>query len=150
MSPPHHQIVARISEELGIHVITPYHLRKTWRLQGKVVLTFEKGPEGWGVSDKFALVLENAGLNATQLSDYCRERGLFHEYVECCVIRHRKLSNPASTATNPIERLNAVNAMGVAHSPRAHKTGLMALLEGVMQTSEDVAVIRHLASHGQP
>jgi len=37
MSPPHRQSVARISEELGIHVITLYKWRKAWRLQGEVV-----------------------------------------------------------------------------------------------------------------
>jgi transposase-like protein len=36
MSPPHRQSVARISEELGIHVITLYKWRKAWRLQGEV------------------------------------------------------------------------------------------------------------------
>ena len=34
MSPPMRQSVARISEELGIHVMTLYKWRKTWRLQG--------------------------------------------------------------------------------------------------------------------
>ncbi|WP_432785352.1 transposase [Cyanobium sp. BSA11S] len=47
MSPPHRQSVARISEELGIHVITLYKWRKTWRLQGEVVPASEKEPEGW-------------------------------------------------------------------------------------------------------
>jgi len=37
MSPPHRQSLARISEELGIHVITLYNWRQEWRLQGKVV-----------------------------------------------------------------------------------------------------------------
>jgi transposase-like protein len=37
MSPPHRQSVARISEELGIHVITLYKWRKAWRLQAEVV-----------------------------------------------------------------------------------------------------------------
>ena len=37
MSPPHRQSVARISEELGIHVITLYKWRKAWRLQGEVL-----------------------------------------------------------------------------------------------------------------
>lgn len=40
MSPPMRQSVARISEELGIHVITLYKWRKTWRLQGKVAEGF--------------------------------------------------------------------------------------------------------------
>ena len=81
MSPPHRQSVARISEELGIHVITLYKWRKTWRLQGEVVPASEKEPDGWSAADKFTVVLETAGLNATELSAYCRERGLFPEQV---------------------------------------------------------------------
>jgi transposase-like protein len=34
ISPSHRQRVARISEELGIHVMTLYKWRKDWRLQG--------------------------------------------------------------------------------------------------------------------
>ncbi len=81
MSPPRRQSVARISEELGIHVITLYKWRKTWWLQGEVVPASEKEPEGWSAADKFTVVLETAGLNATELSAYCRERGLFPEQV---------------------------------------------------------------------
>ena len=62
MSPPHRQSVARISEELGIHVITLYKWRKTWRLQGEVVPSSEKEPEGWSAADKLMVVLETAGL----------------------------------------------------------------------------------------
>ena len=75
------QSVVRISEELGIHVITLYKWRKTWRLEGEVVPASEKEPEGWNAADKFTVVLETAGLNATELSAYCRERGLFPEQV---------------------------------------------------------------------
>jgi transposase-like protein len=75
MTPPHRQSVARISEELGIHVITLYKWRKTWRLQGEVVPASEKDPDGWSAADKFTVVLETAGLNATELSAYCRGAG---------------------------------------------------------------------------
>ena len=81
MSPPQRQSVAQISEELGIHVVTLYNWRKAWRLQGEVVPASEKEPEGWNAADKFTVVLESAGLNATELSAYCRERGLFPEQV---------------------------------------------------------------------
>jgi transposase-like protein len=77
MSPPHRQSVSQISAELGIHIDTPYNWRKTWRLQGEVVPESEKEPEGWSAADKFTVVLETAGLNATELSAYCRERGLY-------------------------------------------------------------------------
>ena len=82
MSPPHRQSVAQISAELGIHVASLYNWRKAWRLQGEVVPASEKEPEGWSAADKFTVVLEAAGLNATELSAYCRERGLFPEQVE--------------------------------------------------------------------
>jgi len=81
MHPPQRQNVARISEELGIHVMTLYKWRKTWRLQGEVVPASEKEPEGWSDAGKFTVVLESAGLNATELSAYSRERSLFPEQV---------------------------------------------------------------------
>ena len=92
MGPPHRQSVAEISQELGIHVITLYKWRKAWRLQGEVVPASAKDPEGWSAADKFTLVLETAGLNATELSAYCRERGLFPEQVD----RWRKAAEDAN------------------------------------------------------
>ena len=53
-------------------------------MQGEVEPASEKGPEGWNAADKFTVVLESAGLNATELSAYCRERGLFPEQVRLC------------------------------------------------------------------
>ena len=82
MGPPQRQSVAELSKELGIHVITLYKWRKTWRLQGEVVPASQKDPEGWGSADKFTVVLESAGLNSTELAAYCRERGLFPEQVD--------------------------------------------------------------------
>jgi transposase-like protein len=92
MSPPMRQSVAQISAELGIHVVTLYNWRKSWRLQGGVVPASEKDPEGWSATDKFTVVLETAGLNATELSAYCRERGLYPEQVE----RWRQASQDAN------------------------------------------------------
>jgi transposase len=92
MSPPQRQSVAQISAELGIHVVTLYNWRKTWRLQGEVVPASEKDPDGWSATDKFTVVLETAGLNATELSAYCRERGLYPEQVE----RWRQASQDAN------------------------------------------------------
>ena len=82
MSPPARQSVAQISKELGIHLATLYAWRKAWRLQGEVVPASEKAPEGWRSADKFTVVLESAGLNATELGAFCRERGLYPEQVD--------------------------------------------------------------------
>ena len=100
MSPPQRQSVAQISAELGIHVVTLYNWRKAWRLQGEVVPASEKDPEGWSATDKFTVVLETAGLNATELSAYCRERGLYPEQVE----RWRQASQDANE--KPVLTLN--------------------------------------------
>jgi transposase-like protein len=70
MSPPARQSVAQISKELGIHIATLYAWRKTWRLQGEVVPASEKAPETWSTADKFTVVLESAGLNATELGAF--------------------------------------------------------------------------------
>lgn len=92
MSPPQRQSVARISEELGIHMMTLYKWRKAWRLQGEVVPASEKEPEGWSAADKLTVVLETAGLNATELSAYCRQKGLYPEQVD----RWRQASQDAN------------------------------------------------------
>ena len=73
MDPPPLRSVARISEELGIHVVTLYIWKKAWRLQEPVVPASEKEPEGWSATDKSSVVMETAGLDETELSAYCRE-----------------------------------------------------------------------------
>ena len=78
---PYRQSVARISEELGIHVMSLYKWRKTWRLQGEVVPSSEREPKGCSAAGKFTVVLDSASLNATELSAYCRERVLSPEQV---------------------------------------------------------------------
>jgi len=81
IGPPHHQSLSEISQQLGIHVITLYKWRKAWRLQGEVLPASQKDPDGWSATDKFTVVPEYAGLNASELSVYCCERGLFPEQV---------------------------------------------------------------------
>ena len=41
----------------------------------------QKDPDSLSATEKFTVMLETAGLNATELSVYCRERGLFPEQV---------------------------------------------------------------------
>jgi len=91
MSPAHRQSVTQISAELGIHVVILYNWRKTWRLQGEVVPASEKDPGSWTAADKFTVVMDTAGLNATELSAYCRERGLFPEQVSRYGVRQLRM-----------------------------------------------------------
>jgi transposase len=57
-----------------------------------VVPASEKEPEGWCAADQFTVVLETAGLNATELSAYCREKWLYPEQIE----RWRQASQDAN------------------------------------------------------
>ena len=65
MSLPNRQHVPQISKELGIRRSTLYHLRSNWRLRGEVMPVSEKDPDSWSAADKFTVVLETAGFNAT-------------------------------------------------------------------------------------
>lgn len=40
-----------------------------------------KNAEEWSSEDKFAVVLETAALNAAELAEYCRRKGLFAEQI---------------------------------------------------------------------
>ncbi len=51
MGPPHCKSVPAISQELGIHVITLYKLRKGWRVQSDLVPASTKDP-GIGAQPK--------------------------------------------------------------------------------------------------
>ena len=42
----------------------------------------KKSAEQWGGEAKLAVVLETAGLNAEELSAYCRRKGLYPDQVE--------------------------------------------------------------------
>ena len=58
----------------------------------------EKDPDRWSASDKFTVVVETAGFNATELSSYCRERGLFLEQVD----RWRQTAQDANANANAV------------------------------------------------
>jgi len=73
--------VLQIPEGLDIHQSTLYKWRSNWRLRGDVVPASEMQLEGWSATDKFTVVVETAGFNATELSGYCLERGLLTELV---------------------------------------------------------------------
>ena len=39
----------------------------------------QRDPKGWTAIEKYTVVLETAGLNATEFSTYCSERVLYSE-----------------------------------------------------------------------
>ena len=77
MLPPHNRGLAELAAEEGISEATLYHWRRDARDQGRLLPDGATGPEGWSAADKFAAVVESAALNAAELGEYCRKRGLY-------------------------------------------------------------------------
>jgi transposase-like protein len=81
MMPPENAPVSALARETGITEQTLYTWRRQAKGQGLAVPGDGKNPEGWSSEDKFAVVLETAPLNAAELAEYCRRKGLYPEQV---------------------------------------------------------------------
>ena len=79
--PPTNKPVSQIARENGISEQTLYTWRRELKSQGVAVPGDGKNAEDWTSQDKFAVVLETATLNAAQLAEYCRRKGLFAEQI---------------------------------------------------------------------
>lgn len=81
MMPPQNRLVSELARESGITEQTLYTWRRQLRDQGTPVPGSGKNAEEWTSEDKFAVVLETAALNESELSEYCRRKGLFAEQI---------------------------------------------------------------------
>ena len=79
MLPPHNRSLAALAVEEGISEATLYNWRREAREQGRLLPDSGITPAGWSAADKFAAVVETAALNAAELGEYCRQRGLYPE-----------------------------------------------------------------------
>ncbi len=82
MLPPNNQTISRLAKEEGIAQGTLYSWRAQARAKGELMPDGDLTPAGWGSSDKFAAVLESASLSETDLSAYCRHRGLYPDQIK--------------------------------------------------------------------
>lgn len=80
--PPHNRSVAEVAREEGISEVTLYNWRQRAKERGIPVPGSGKTSEDWSAQAKFAVVVETAGLNESELSAYCREKGLYPEQVQ--------------------------------------------------------------------
>lgn len=81
MMPPENALVSLLARESGITEQTLYTWRRQVKEQGMVVPGDGKNPEAWSSKDKFAVVLESAGLNTAELGEYCRRKGVLVEQI---------------------------------------------------------------------
>lgn len=81
MMPPENKLVSELARETGITEQTLYTWRRQLKSQGVAVPGDGKNAEQWSSEDKFAVVLETAALNAAELAEYCRCKGLYVEQI---------------------------------------------------------------------
>ncbi|OHC61601.1 MAG: transposase [Pseudomonadales bacterium RIFCSPLOWO2_02_FULL_63_210] len=82
MMPPLNRKVLDLARETGITTVTLRTWRHQARAEGKVVPGDGKQADQWSSQDKFRVVLESASLNAAELAEYCRRKGLYVEQIK--------------------------------------------------------------------
>ncbi|MCG5496037.1 transposase [Ectothiorhodospira variabilis] len=76
--PPYNLSPREVAEQEGVSIATVYKWRKEAREQGRCLpQATGAGTEGWSSKDKFSAVVETAGMNAQEVAEYCRSRGLY-------------------------------------------------------------------------
>lgn len=100
MMPPLNRTVPELVEATGITDATLYAWRKQARAAGAVVPGDGQQADQWSSQDKFRVVLESASLNAAELAEYCRRKGLYIEQInawrEACE-QANSLAQPSKT-----------------------------------------------------
>lgn len=80
--PPHNLSVAELSRQEGISDVTLYTWRKQAVARGEMVSGSDKTTKKWSAEAKLVVVIETATLSEIELSQYCREKGLYPEQVK--------------------------------------------------------------------
>lgn len=112
--PPHNRPVPEIAKAEGISEATLYNWLKQARQQGVPVPgSISNSPEDWSGEAKFAVVLETAPLNAGELSEYCRAKGLYPEQVsrwrQACIEGAASQEAPRAGGRRPTESRQTAN-----------------------------------------
>lgn len=80
--PPVNQSIAEVAREEGISVQTIYSWRTQARASGVAVPEKTTKTDHWSAETKLAVVIETAALSESELSQYCREKGLYSGQVK--------------------------------------------------------------------
>lgn len=79
--PPLNQSVPDVAAQEGISEATLYNWRIAVREQRLSVPGSGKSSDNWSPQAKFAVVRETASMSEAELSEYCREKGLYPEQI---------------------------------------------------------------------
>lgn len=80
--PPMNMTVAEVARQEGISDQTLYNWRTKAKKLGKPVPGKKSSPDDWSAEAKLAVVVETMALSESELSQYCRKKGLYLEQVK--------------------------------------------------------------------
>ena len=80
--PPVNQSVAEVAREEGISEGTIYNWRVKANQSGIPLPRKTSKTENWTAETKLSVVIETGSLSESELSQYCREKGLYVEQVK--------------------------------------------------------------------
>ena len=99
MMPPLNRAVVVLARETGVTTNTLRTWQDAARAEGKIMARSSKPGERWSSSDKFQMVLEAALLSETELSAYCRRKGVYPEQItqwrQACELANGTMADPA-------------------------------------------------------
>ena len=79
--PPLNMTVSEVAHSEGISSKTLYHWRDVLRKEGQPVPGKTLTTNDWSAQAKLAVIIETASMSETEISQYCREKGLFREQI---------------------------------------------------------------------
>jgi len=80
--PPLNMAVAEVAREEGVSAQTLYNWRSKAKESGLPVPGKTPTTEQWSADAKLAVVIKTAPMSESELSQYCREKGLYVEQVK--------------------------------------------------------------------
>lgn len=90
-----------LSQEEGIPLSTIYTWQRQQERAGKVANKTEKGSASWSAEERFSAVVDTAKLSELELSEYCREKGIYPEQIKAW--KAAFISNGSPQATSVLQ-----------------------------------------------
>ncbi len=81
MLPPTSVIITDLCKETGVARSTIYKWKKDYLNKGIAVPSNKSKSINWSAQNKLAVVIETASMNAVELNEYCRHKGLYPDQI---------------------------------------------------------------------
>ena len=142
MSAPENLSVAQVAARTGVPEATLYHWRNQARSQGLVVPGDGHNPEQWRSQEKFAVVIETAGLSESELAEYCRKKGLHVEQVRAWRRACEQANAAEEESVSPVQRAQERKRVRVLEKELRRKDKALAEAAALLVLSRKLEALR--------